>query len=318
MEHDPDARRQLLLTFRILRCAIVGASLVMAGALIMEAIRVDIRGSISAYFYSPARSIFVGGLMAIGVCLIALQARTVPEETFLNLAGLLAFVVALVPIQPDACQLTMPNGPVSFDPQYPMPSWLTTMLKQVSAGNCRLDKAAGGPSDGLPSWVVTGIRNNVFSVIVVGALALGLILWLRSSSTRRDSTDRSVRAGWIALVFYGVFLLVGVALYATFDGNRSTSHYYAAVSMFVMFGAVVVISGWFRKEVPRAMQIQYRAIAILMALVIPLGAVASVFWLEAAEIALFTWFWTAQTVQIWNPYGKGAKAILPANLDVAM
>ncbi|HEV2758739.1 MAG TPA: hypothetical protein VGV86_04135, partial [Acidimicrobiales bacterium] len=68
------AEDQLLFTFRMLRCAIVAATLVLAVALVMEAARTgSIRGSISAYFYSPVRSIFVGCLMAIGLCLIAIQ-----------------------------------------------------------------------------------------------------------------------------------------------------------------------------------------------------------------------------------------------------
>src|SRR5687768_9133340 len=102
VDEDDSAKRQLLLTFRVMRCAIVAAALLLAIALALEAFRAgSIRGSISAYFYSPVRSVFVGCLMAIGVSLIAIQARTVPEETFLNLAGLFAFVVALVPIRPD-------------------------------------------------------------------------------------------------------------------------------------------------------------------------------------------------------------------------
>jgi hypothetical protein len=300
------ANDQLLLTFRILRFALA-----------IEGFREgSIRGSISAYFHSPVRSIFVGCLMAIGVCLIAIQARTVWEETFLNLAGLFAFVVALVPIRPESCNLVLPDAPVTFDPNVPWPTWLTETLDRASTGMCRVDESVDSSSDGLPEWAVTSIRNNVFSVIAVAALALLLIVCMRRwSPSKRSGPARAVRAGSIALAVYLGLLIIGVGLYATFDGNRSTSHYWAAGAMFAMFGVVVVISGWFRDLVPSGLRYQYRAIAALMVLVVPLGAV-SLYALEAAEIALFAWFWTAQTIQVWDPNGDGARAVLPVAADV--
>lgn len=304
---------QLLLTFRILRCAIVAAALVLAAALVIEAGRAgSIRGSISAYFYSPVRSVFVGCLMAIGVCLIAIQAKTVWEETLLNLAGLFAFVVALVPIRPDVCELDLPAGPQTFDPSEPLPAWLISALDRVAGGTCRLGERTGGLPDGLPDWVVTGIRNNVISVMAVGALALGVLVVLQRWSDR-ERHPQAARAGRWALFVYLVLLIIGIYLYTTFDGTRSTSHYLAAGMMFFMFGVVVVINGWRRQGVPRAFRNQYRSIAVLMVLVLPLGVLTSVYWLEAAEISLFAWFWTTQTVQIWDPSRPGARAMLPDN-----
>lgn len=58
----------------------------------------DVRGSLSAYYYSGAREIFVGGLCAIGVFLISykLVQRSL-ENVFSVVAGLLAIVVAFFP-----------------------------------------------------------------------------------------------------------------------------------------------------------------------------------------------------------------------------
>jgi hypothetical protein len=310
---DANKGDQLLLTFRVLRLAIVAAALVLAVSLIFDAGRTGmIRGSISAYFYSPVRSIFVGCLMAIGVCLIVIQARTVWEETLLNLAGLFSFVVALVPIRPEVCELSLPKGPQTFDPSEPLPAWLGSAFDRVASGTCRLGKSAGGPSnDSLPAWVVAGIRNNVFSVMVVGAMALVAmaVLWKASPAER---LSQAVRAGWWAAAVYLVLLLVGSVLYATFDGIRSTSHYLAAGTMFGVFGIVVFINGWRRTGVPIRYRNQYRAIAPMMLLALPLGVITTVYWLEAAEIILFAWFWTTQTVQIWDPRRPGAQAMLPA------
>ncbi|HEV2759378.1 MAG TPA: hypothetical protein VGV86_07405 [Acidimicrobiales bacterium] len=308
------AEDQLLFTFRMLRCAIVAATLVLAVALVMEAARTgSIRGSISAYFYSPVRSIFVGCLMAIGLCLIAIQGKTLWEETSLNLGGLFAFVVALVPIRPDVCQLDLPAGPQTFDPSEPVPAWLRSALDRVAGGTCRLGEGTGSSPDGLPGWVVTGIRNNVISVMAVCAFAFVALVVMRRRSDRVRQ-PQAARAGQRALLIYLVLLILSIYLYARFDGirSRSTSHYLAAGTMFFTFGLVVAINGWRREGVPRVFRNQYRTIAVLMVLVLPLGKLTSVYWLEAAEIALFAWFWTTQTVQIWDPSQPGAQAMLPA------
>jgi hypothetical protein len=53
--------------------------------------------SISAYYYTPVHGYFIGGLVAIGVCLFCLKGSTDLEDTLLNLAGMFALIVALVP-----------------------------------------------------------------------------------------------------------------------------------------------------------------------------------------------------------------------------
>ena len=55
------------------------------------------RDSISDYYQSPIRDLFVGGLMASAVCLIAYKGDSKLEDYALNFAGFNAFFVALVP-----------------------------------------------------------------------------------------------------------------------------------------------------------------------------------------------------------------------------
>ena len=314
-----EATDQMMLTFRVLRCAVVGASLVLGVALVIEALRAgQIRGSISAYFYSPVRSIFVGCLMAIGLCLLAIQGRTVVEDALLNIAGLCAFAVALVPIRPEACVISLPTKSTTLEANATTPEWLGKLLKQVSGGTCRLSAVDGGSSDGLPAWVVTGIRNNVLSVMLVTVVALVAILALRKFPHSQSMAARqSARAGTWAIGIYVVLLAIGSFLYLRFDGQRSTSHYFAACAMFAIFGAVVVIYGWIRDGVPRTFRITYRVVAVLMVIALPLGLLTSVYWLEAAEMALFAVFWTAQTVQIWDPRSERAKAMIPSRAEMA-
>lgn len=54
-------------------------------------------GSISGFYYTPARGLFVGTVVAIGVALMAYRGYTRGENVLLNAAGGLAVVVALCP-----------------------------------------------------------------------------------------------------------------------------------------------------------------------------------------------------------------------------
>lgn len=57
----------------------------------------ELQPSISAYYHTPLRDLFVGMLFIVGACLFAYQGYTRRENWLLNLAGVLAFCVALVP-----------------------------------------------------------------------------------------------------------------------------------------------------------------------------------------------------------------------------
>lgn len=55
-----------------------------------------VQRSLSAYYYTPAKPVFVGALLIIGFAMIAMWGMTWWEDAALNLAGLLLMVVALV------------------------------------------------------------------------------------------------------------------------------------------------------------------------------------------------------------------------------
>ena len=57
--------------------------------------------SISAYYYTPVGAVFIGVLVTMGVCLVALKGNTDGEDVLMNLAGMLAPGVAFIPT-PDA------------------------------------------------------------------------------------------------------------------------------------------------------------------------------------------------------------------------
>lgn len=99
MEARPLTRADALATYRYLRIGMVGAVGWLAVAVLVEIVRdgFTVLPSISAYWYTPVRGVFVGTLVAIGLSLIVIKGTNPWEDTFLNFAGLFAPIVALVP-----------------------------------------------------------------------------------------------------------------------------------------------------------------------------------------------------------------------------
>ena len=87
-----------LLTYRYLRMILVLPAVFLLLATLFEAMtRGGFRESISDSYQGPVRDVFVGALMASGVCMIAYKSRSKLEDYALNFAGFNAFFVALVP-----------------------------------------------------------------------------------------------------------------------------------------------------------------------------------------------------------------------------
>lgn len=87
-------------TYRYLRLALVVLVVLLAAAVLIEwwhTGRTCFQTSISAYYYTPARPVLVGVLVGAGVCLVALKGADEREDVLLNVAGMLAPVVAFVP-----------------------------------------------------------------------------------------------------------------------------------------------------------------------------------------------------------------------------
>lgn len=87
-------------TYRYLRLAMVAMIGLLAVSLVIEwwkTGRSCLQTSISAYYYTPVAAIFVGTLITIGICMVALKGNSEREDVLLNVAGMLAPVVALVP-----------------------------------------------------------------------------------------------------------------------------------------------------------------------------------------------------------------------------
>jgi hypothetical protein len=97
-------RRHFESTYLSLRIGVaaIGVALPVAlwvGALLIEGS--SLQSSISAYYYTGMRDVFVGALFAIGVALYVYRGFSPAENVVLSLAGVLAVCVALFPTQGD-------------------------------------------------------------------------------------------------------------------------------------------------------------------------------------------------------------------------
>ena len=267
-----------LKTYRYLRAGMIGAVVLLAASIGIEATKAGcLQNSISAYYYTPVRAIFVGSMFAVGLSLIVYKGRGSKEDFFLNLAGMLAPVVAVAPtIDVGRCYSLAPN---------PLPK----------------------NGDSLANWVVKNIDNNFRALLIVGAVGLiaAFFIWLKNRSNPQGAAE--TERGTIGLmVGTAVALLVAWWLIDTWDDFYTLAHGYAAVLMFVFLAVAVLANAWEQRRTRgTALTKTYVAIAVLMAAgaLIPVSRIFgehAIFTQEAYEIAVFLVYWTIQTVENWH------------------
>ena len=268
-------RHSIVKTYRYLRIAMVLLVLMLAASVLREAAAVGFdcaQKSLSAYYYTPARGVFVGALVAIGACLVVIKGSTDVEDVLLNIAGMLMPVVAFVPTPYEAACSSTP----------------------VQAAR-----------------VNENVTNNVFALLVVGAVALLVAAFFKRHGPAE--MERRVFA-WGTAASVVVYLVVAVTYAADREFFIKVAHYGAAIPMFGCFVAVALIDARLFGLGPdptrrtRPWLNRYALVAEGMVASIVLGAAARfVFgwehWLlavESALIALFAWFWVLQTRQLWS------------------
>jgi hypothetical protein len=269
-------------TYRYLRISMVGAVVLLGVSILIERWEVDCwQTSVSAYYYTPVRAVFVGVLMAIGLCLIVIKGSTAWEDATLNAAGMLAPIVAVVPT--------------------------------TDVGRCWSQSPGQRPVDdggNLAPWVVANIDNNITALLITGIAGLVVAAVIASIATRNlkavtEVGDVGMRIGLLAAM---VFLIAGGVLFVAWDAFDTRAHGIAAVLMFLFLALAVGGNAWVRRNdpAPRTYFWLYTAIATAMlvapAVMFPLGPGWShmVLVLEATEITLFAGFWLVQTKEHWR------------------
>lgn len=230
--------------------------------------------SISHYFYTPARDVFVGALIAASVALLALSGRGA-ERTILDAAALFAPLIALVPttLAPGTVPgVVVPCAVRCFPPEY------------------EADAA-----------------NGVLTYLVVGGLTILVALLLAALG------QVSLSAVGFSLVVTGVVLVgVGATWLLARDAFLAQGHFVATIAFFALFAAVAVLNAFPRRGAPPAtvFRVLYVVIAVALAAVLVVYIVLLpqadahglpiVLLAEAAALALFFSFWVVQGVEKWH------------------
>lgn len=268
-------------TYRYLRIGMIGVVLLLAVSVGIE--RAEAGGwqtSISAYYYTPVRAVFVGGLMAIGLCLIVIKGSHPWEDVSLNIAGMLAPVVALVP---------------------------TSTVRESTLLASSPDPVRDGE---LAEWVRASIDNNIKALLIAGFAGLLVAALIASVANRSvlavaqvgDPGMRRGLAGALAL------LVAGALAFGYWDGFYTHGHTIAAFTMFGFLALAAAINAWQWQET-RTEQ-WYFGLYVFIALAMVAAALVlllfarhwdyKVLVLEIVEIALFATFWLVQTREHWN------------------
>jgi hypothetical protein len=271
---DAELGLDLIYTYRYLRGGMVALLLMLVFAVGYQVVRAGgcTLGSISAYYFTPARAVFIASLCALGALLIVHKARSHEEDVLLDFSGVMAIVVALVPTVPDT--------------------------------------GCTGSSSIPPADVADAVRNNIWSLVFVLAVAMigrALIARRASQPPSRLSTGGRV----VAFICAGILIAELVFFLVKRDSFIALSHGIAAVTMVGGIIAVMVYNALNQPADERGRRFRrvYYAIAVALGLSLAV-AVALHLWLEGFRhfilvtelivIALFIAFWVAQTIELWR------------------
>jgi hypothetical protein len=283
MEQDPALVP--VRTYGYLRLALAGLVLLLYAAIAIEwwaAGASCVQTSISAYYHTPVQSVFVGVLVTMGVCLIALKGSTNGEDVLLNLAGMLAPAVAFVPTKDrgDCRSVPLADHDVAHAVANNMPAlFVAGGVVAVVALVLALRQSGG-----------TGLsRMDRLGVLVAAGVMVGGIVWF--SVSRATFVDHAHDVAAIPM-----FLCIVVV--AWLNGR----HVQQAVSQ-----------GAAPPQANRYVTV-YRAIATAMLVALVLTVVVAlltpwehaVFWVEIVLITLFAAFWLVQTKELWTRGLRGA------------
>ncbi|WP_382306530.1 hypothetical protein [Herbiconiux sp. UC225_62] len=276
----------LQLTYRNLRLGIAGAVVIIGVAVAIASLKVGILVSVSAYYYTSARNVLVGALIAAALAMLALSGRGI-QRGLLDAAALFAPLIALVP------------------------TLLTS--DRVSGG-----AAVCGPAKScIPDSALPDIETGVWTYLVVGFTVLVVSIVVAAVRVVREG--RAVLRSLVPSFLVALVVLVGVlvAWLAARETFLVSTHLAASVIFFGLIAAVAVANAFEpadhpTRRFPRALRVAYWVVAIalvvdLLALIVVVGSglalevtPSPLFLGEAVALTLFVVFWVLQSVQKWN------------------
>jgi hypothetical protein len=265
-------------TYRYLRGGIPVMLVMLGAALIIERANATCwQTSISAYYFTAAHGVFVGAVCAVGTLLIVYKGSNDTEDVLLNLAGILAFVVAFVPT----------SRPVLL---------------------------CGDSAVGVAALSGDAVIGNAWALVVALVVSRVASWWMyRRTGTGRSRSTLGEVAVWAQRAVLAVGLITLIVVPDWFVAN---AHGVAAVTMFVSFIGTVLINAFLaghqdEDKCPHRHGYHrfYQVISLLMAVTLVAAVTAHlvlngfnhvVLVVEVALIFEFGAYWLVQTVELWN------------------
>lgn len=262
-------------TYRYVRLSMITLVVGLAAAVAVERSKAPggcFQHSISAYYYTPVRGMFVGGLVGIGVCLVALRGNTDAEDALLNLAGMLAPVVAFVPTP--------------------------------SAGSCSSTPGVAGHRS-------ADVFNSMTALFVLGAVGLALTAWLLWKDPERSRASVVGFALGAALLVAAVLVFALARGFFLRNAHYTAAvTMFAAVVGVVVLNALGFHRKRVAEGRAPAHPLTNRYAVIAGAMLAATGGIGvwdltvgwdhAVLWIEGTLIALFGAFWVLQTEELWE------------------
>lgn len=290
------ASTSLQRTYRYLRLSLVGVVVLISTSIAAEMIATGPLGSVSAAYYTAAGAIFVGGIFAVALALLALSGHSYGQVS-LDLAAIVAPLIAIVPapvfagdvpgIALDCGSAGEPCIPPEFVPA--VHNGMTALIATAAVG-------------WVTALVVAGVqrtfsRRTVWLLGVSGAIIVAVTLWWQFS------TETFLRSGHVvAAASFFAFIAVA-ALASAIDAGRAQRSGYRGAYFAIAGGIIavllaligVIVAGFFGAGVP------------------DVGGLSPVFLGEAVALLLFAAFWIVQTVETWNDPDPSFRSGAPGN-----
>lgn len=279
MDRDP-----ALDTYRYLRGGIPVMLVMLFAALIIERASATCwQTSISAYYYTAVHAVFIGTICAIGTLLVVYKGSKDTEDVLLNLAGILAFVVAFVPT----------TRPV-----------LLCGASALAEVNQRT------------------VVANVWALVVALVVSRAASWWMyRRTGTGRDRSPLGTVALWVQRAVLAVGLVTLIAAPEWFVANAhgiAAATMFGAFIVTVVINAF--LAGHQNKLTsphPEFYHRVYQVIAVAMVATLIAAVVVHfvlddfshvVLVVEVLLIVEFGIYWLVQTIELWNTSTRDALA----------
>jgi hypothetical protein len=255
---------------------------------------------------------FTGGLIGIGVCLIAIRGENDLQDGLLNVAGLLGPMVALIPMHLHVGSVAEPSREASC---------IANAKRTTNLGSDDLEEAAFAL---VTAGRVDSIRNNTWALLIMIGLGLLLLGWLIANAKRQRHPGGPEPKWWPWAVAVGLTALLWALYLFAHDFYIEKIHFGAAILMFAAVSAFAVVDGIRTVRLQGAVKRGRAYIALGVALLAGSGMIMLVgnrldweyttFTAEVWGIGIFLIFWIVQTIDLWGHTSRRA-AILSATSD---